>query len=295
VGGNEDVDGDLSGEEAAWRDLVARFDQPADTAEPPPWPAREDLTDAASGRPRPERDSAVGGGAGRTGLPGRPGPASLPGTDFPGAEFPAAGLPGTGLPGTGLPGGGEDAPPATPPAGDGPRSPDPRGPDPFGPAFFGPDPFSPDAFRSGSAARGGGAAGPGTGAGPADARRDVPPGAGSPPRGGRHASGRPGEGARIVRRAGAVPPPSPAGDDADEDGRYIPPPPEPLPKLDSTAKAAWTGLLGGPAYLVVSSLLGKLSNLGALLAIVAFIGGGVTLFLRMSDRPRDEDDDGAVV
>jgi hypothetical protein len=93
-----------------------------------------------------------------------------------------------------------------------------------------------------------------------------------------------------------VPSPSPAGDDTDdEDGRYVPPPPEPLPKLDSVAKAAWTGLLGGPAYLVGASLLERLSNLGALLAIVAFIGGGVTLFLRMSDRPRDDDDDGAVV
>ena len=93
----------------------------------------------------------------------------------------------------------------------------------------------------------------------------------------------------------AIPPPSPAADDADDDGRYVPPPPEPLPPLDSISKAAWAGLLGGPAYLVVASLLGHITSWAALLAIAAFIAGGVTLFLRMSDRPRDDNDDGAVV
>lgn len=38
---------DISGEEAAWRDLVARFDHPGDPdGMPPPWPEREDLRTA---------------------------------------------------------------------------------------------------------------------------------------------------------------------------------------------------------------------------------------------------------
>lgn len=48
MSGPGDIDGEVSGEEAAWRDLVARFDAPAadsDCAEPTPWPAREDLAD----------------------------------------------------------------------------------------------------------------------------------------------------------------------------------------------------------------------------------------------------------
>jgi hypothetical protein len=173
------------------------------------------------------------------------------------------------------------------------------GPDPFGPDFFGTDPLSADPLNGGSSrparhGRDSGSQDGGSTATDADSAgtQEAPP-ADRPRSGGRHAGGLPGDRARIVRRA--VPPPTPAGDDADDDGRYVPPPPEPLPQLDPIAKGAWAGLLGGPVYLVVASLLGDISDWGALLAIVAFIAGGVTLFLRMSDRPRDDDDDGAVV
>jgi hypothetical protein len=51
MSGSGDIDGEVSGEEAAWRDLVARFDSPGqpDVAAAP-WPAREDLagSDAAA-------------------------------------------------------------------------------------------------------------------------------------------------------------------------------------------------------------------------------------------------------
>ena len=101
---------DMSGEDAAWRDLVARFDLPAAPAGTGrPWPEREDLPPArhsdprrspdSPGPPEPEpgpataqdtRDDRPGRWAtwpgsvtddrdGGTGSTGRPGPASLGG------------------------------------------------------------------------------------------------------------------------------------------------------------------------------------------------------------------------
>ncbi|MGH3407915.1 MAG: hypothetical protein ACRDRJ_36240, partial [Streptosporangiaceae bacterium] len=85
MAGNEDLDGDVSGEEAAWRDLVARFDLQEDTeAADAPWPARENLTESAGDRQRPEQDAEGDWddpgrpSPGRPGPGGRPGPASLP-------------------------------------------------------------------------------------------------------------------------------------------------------------------------------------------------------------------------
>jgi hypothetical protein len=44
MSGPGDIDGEVSGEEAAWRDLVARFDAPCETdVADAPWPAEEDL------------------------------------------------------------------------------------------------------------------------------------------------------------------------------------------------------------------------------------------------------------
>src|SRR5215469_1166299 len=66
MSGPGDIGGDVSGDEAAWRDLIARFDVPADTQiSDPPWPAREDL-------PRPAADGTdhPGAAATRTDLPG---------------------------------------------------------------------------------------------------------------------------------------------------------------------------------------------------------------------------------
>jgi len=53
-------------------------------------------------------------------------------------------------------------------------------------------------------------------------------------------------------------------------------------------------VLAGPGYLLWLSLAGwQISDLTALVAIVAFVAGFATLVVRMSDRPRDDDDDGA--
>jgi hypothetical protein len=49
MSGPGDIDGEVSGDEAAWRDLIARFDTPADRITTGvPWPAREDLSEQAS-------------------------------------------------------------------------------------------------------------------------------------------------------------------------------------------------------------------------------------------------------
>ncbi len=54
MSGPGDVDGEVSGDEAAWRDLVARLESPAKpAAAAAPWPAREDLP-ADENAPPPE-------------------------------------------------------------------------------------------------------------------------------------------------------------------------------------------------------------------------------------------------
>jgi hypothetical protein len=116
AGGGRDADGD----DAVWRDLVARFDMPAaHQPEAAPWPDRESLTP-------PARDPEAAGpvpGAERARVirPAAPSPADaptpsapagsadgstadLPGPDLPALDGSADGLPGDGLPGDGLPG-----------------------------------------------------------------------------------------------------------------------------------------------------------------------------------------------
>jgi hypothetical protein len=105
--------------------------------------------------------------------------------------------------------------------------------------------------------------------------------------------------ARVVKPAddeSADEPPDGAFDDEDDDeGHFIPPPPPPLPSADPTTKAAWIALFGGPLYLLTAAVLSwEVPGWVAFLAVAAFVGGFVTLVLRMGDDPRDGDD-GAVV
>ncbi|POM24129.1 hypothetical protein BTM25_27560 [Actinomadura rubteroloni] len=82
---------------------------------------------------------------------------------------------------------------------------------------------------------------------------------------------------------------------ADDDGHFVPPHPGPLPQADPVTKGAWIALVGGPLYLLVTVLLDwEVPGWAAFLAVAAFIGGFVTLVLRMGDEPRDPDG-GAVV
>jgi hypothetical protein len=91
----------------------------------------------------------------------------------------------------------------------------------------------------------------------------------------------------------------------DDEGRFIPPEPPPLPKLDTVTKGAWAALFGGPAYLVVATAVGwSVPGIAAFFAVAAFVTGFAILVLRMNessgssgpgpDGPGDGDD-GAVV
>ncbi|MFF4648966.1 hypothetical protein [Streptomyces sp. NPDC001380] len=83
-----------------------------------------------------------------------------------------------------------------------------------------------------------------------------------------------------------------------EDDHYVPPEPPPLPTGDTTSRFAWIAVLGGPALLLFSALVwGEVGGWPALLGVVAFIGGFVTLVARMKDRDEEDDDPhgGAVV
>lgn len=84
----------------------------------------------------------------------------------------------------------------------------------------------------------------------------------------------------------------------DEQEHYVPPEPPPLPTTDTVNRFAWVGLIGGPAFLILGTLLGwSVDGVAALLAVGAFVGGFVTLVARMKDGPSIDDsgDDGAVV
>jgi hypothetical protein len=80
---------------------------------------------------------------------------------------------------------------------------------------------------------------------------------------------------------------------------FVPPDPPPLPRGDLATRLAWAGVAGGPLFLLIAALFWRdLPQLLLMAAVTAFVGGFVTLVLRM---PRDrsssdgDDDDGAVV
>ena len=86
------------------------------------------------------------------------------------------------------------------------------------------------------------------------------------------------------------------GERGDGEGHYTPPPPPPLPRLDPVGKAAWLGVAGAPAALIVGALAGvDLSGWLGFLLVSCFVAGFVTLVVRMKDFRDDGWDDGAVV
>lgn len=79
---------------------------------------------------------------------------------------------------------------------------------------------------------------------------------------------------------------------------YVPPEPPPLPRLDMVTRLAWCGVVGGPLLVLLVALLRDvLPTSVAVLPVLAFVAGFVTLVARMRERPSDLDgpDDGAVV
>jgi hypothetical protein len=84
----------------------------------------------------------------------------------------------------------------------------------------------------------------------------------------------------------------------DDVEHYVPPEPPPLPAADTVTRFAWVGLVAGPLFLVLGTLLGwPIDGFAALLAVGAFVAGFVTLVARMKDDRSSDDagDDGAVV
>jgi hypothetical protein len=141
---------------------------------------------------------------------------------------------------------------------------------------------------------------PGTSAPAADpvSAPDQPPGAlpGVLPWPEAGGSYRPADRTRVVRPAGDPRSYTPA--DEDDEERYVPAPLPPPAKLDPLSKAALAAVIGGPAYLLIATVFlhWTISAAAAFVAIAAFIGGFVTLVVRLGDRPRrDDDDDGAVL
>jgi hypothetical protein len=84
----------------------------------------------------------------------------------------------------------------------------------------------------------------------------------------------------------------------DDEEHFVPPEAPPIPTADAVTRTAWTGVIGGPLFLILATLFGwGADGLPGLLAVIAFVGGFVTLVARMKDRPSldESGDDGAVV
>ncbi|HEY2312850.1 MAG TPA: hypothetical protein VGH96_04505 [Streptosporangiaceae bacterium] len=245
MSGPGDIDGEVSGDEAAWRDLIARFDVPADlTSTGTPWPAREDLpAPAASPAERGTSPAERGTNPAERGTS-----AAERGT--------SAAERGTSAAERGTSAAERGANPAergTNPAecGTSPAEPQNRAADPVA------APDQPDSPAISFAS-------------PADRTR-------------------------VIRPAGDPRAYTPA---EEEDEPFVPVPLPPPAKMDWATKAALAGVIGGPGYLLVVSIFlhWTISAEAALIAVAAFVGGFVTLVVKLGDRSsRDDDDNGAVL
>lgn len=83
----------------------------------------------------------------------------------------------------------------------------------------------------------------------------------------------------------------------EEEHHFVPPEPPPLQRPEPTTALAWGGLLGGPALLLLATVLGwDLPDLLTGACVVGFVGGLVWLVAHLDDgRRRDGWDDGAQV
>ncbi len=256
-------------EDAAWRDLVARFDAPPSPQQPAPWPEREDVRPPSQTPPGPlAQESLRADGTGRTDRTRETGKAE----DARGTDGNEGARGGSGV---------EEAQRGV---GDENGIEEPRGRNEVR-----------DRSEDTREARGAkgirgfddegirGALDPDglQGAREPDVIQDA--------RRRRRTS------ARSIR-----PRQAPAREpQADDEGHFIPPAPPPLPRLDPIAKGAWAALFGGPVYLVVATAAGwSLSGFAVFCAVAAFITGFAILVLRMNEPGPggpDDGDDGAVV
>ncbi|GAB2985149.1 hypothetical protein [Nocardioides montaniterrae] len=88
---------------------------------------------------------------------------------------------------------------------------------------------------------------------------------------------------------------APDWDDEDEDG-FVPPAPPPVPATTPVRYAAWVGVLGVPAVVLVLMIAGiSLPSILDWLLVAGFIGGFGYLVATMPREPRDPWDDGSRV
>jgi hypothetical protein len=326
AGFDSDIGGDVpdwdntesreSDEDAAWRDLVARFDAPVIKTEPIPWPERENVLPPAQGTD-PAADANGDPDARGTDPVRRP--EDVRGTDGAEVSHEAYGygdVTGTdGLTETRtrhVPDGGPDE--AGDQADHGAADQADHGAadraDHGAADRAAPDGttagVTDDLGVAGGAPRGGAASGTAGLRGTAGVRGFDDEGVrGALDPDGRHGTLEPDviQAARRRRRTEArsirarqALPVTPADDD---DEHFVPPPPPPLPQLDSLAKGAWAALFGGPAYLVVATAAGwSVPGIAAFFAVAAFVTGFAILVLRMNEPGPggpDDGDDGAVV
>jgi hypothetical protein len=81
----------------------------------------------------------------------------------------------------------------------------------------------------------------------------------------------------------------------DDEERFVPPEPPPLPRGDTVSRLAWAGVLGAPLFFLIAALFWHGAPTWLVVgAVGAFVAGFVTLIVRMPDRD-DDGDDGAVV
>jgi hypothetical protein len=84
----------------------------------------------------------------------------------------------------------------------------------------------------------------------------------------------------------------------DDEGHFVPPPPPPLPQVAPRRKAAWAGLIGAPALMLVVIILGWDFPTWVMGLLVAWFVGGFVYLVATMPRTRGDGwpgDDGAVV
>ena len=77
---------------------------------------------------------------------------------------------------------------------------------------------------------------------------------------------------------------------------FVPPEPPPVPHPPPVRLAAWSGLFGAPAVLLIALLLRvSLPSWAGYALVGSFVGGFAYLVVHMQRGPRDPGDDGAVL
>lgn len=84
---------------------------------------------------------------------------------------------------------------------------------------------------------------------------------------------------------------------ADDDDRFVPPTPPPIPRPQGPQRLAWLAAVGGPAVLLIAAIFTiRVPTWLTMVAAVAFVGGFVALVAMMdNDRDPEDPDDGAQV